>query len=352
MNNSMILQQFHLICYTFLMNENFTEYKNLVAAIKSEAAKRIVGQEQVIDGILTALVCGGHILLEGVPGLAKTLAVKTFAELSGLDFKRIQFTPDLLPADVSGTLIYEQGSGRFTVRKGPVFTNVVLADEINRSPAKVQSALLEAMAERQVTIGEETHALPSPFIVLATQNPIEQEGTYNLPEAELDRFLLKVLVPYPTPAEEVAIVKTAGKATEVPVTKILSAEKLREMQAVLDKANCDEKLIEYIVSIVAATRPVSEKKVVSKIAVRTMPKKDDISKYISFGASPRAGIALLQCAKAHALFSGRDFVLPDDIKEAAPAVLRHRIVLSYEAAADVVTSDDLIQKILDLMPLP
>ncbi len=334
------------------MNEKFTEYKNLVAAIKSEAAKRIVGQELVIDGILTALVCGGHILLEGVPGLAKTLAVKTFAELSGLDFKRIQFTPDLLPADVSGTLIYEQGSGRFTVRKGPVFTNVVLADEINRSPAKVQSALLEAMAERQVTIGEETHALPSPFIVLATQNPIEQEGTYNLPEAELDRFLLKVLVPYPTPAEEVAIVKTAGKANEVPVTKILSAEKLREMQAVLDKVNCDEKLIEYIVSIVAATRPVSEKKVVSKIAVRTMPKKDDISKYISFGASPRAGIALLQCAKAHALFSGRDFVLPDDIKEAAPAVLRHRIVLSYEAAADGVTSDDLIQKILDLMPLP
>lgn len=352
MNNSMILQQFHLICYTFPMNENFTEYKNLVEQIKSEAAKRIVGQEQVIDGILTALVCGGHILLEGVPGLAKTLAVKTFAELLGLDFKRIQFTPDLLPADVSGTLIYEQGSGRFTVRKGPVFTNVVLADEINRSPAKVQSALLEAMAERQVTIGEETHALPSPFIVLATQNPIEQEGTYNLPEAELDRFLLKVLVPYPTPAEEVAIVKTAGKANEVQVTKILSAEKLREMQALLDKVNCDEKLIEYIVSIVAATRPVSEKKVVSKIAVRTMPKKDDISKYISFGASPRAGIALLQCAKAHALFSGRDFVLPDDIKEASPAVLRHRIVLSYEAAADGVTSDDLIQKILDLMPLP
>lgn len=334
------------------MDEKFTEYKTLVEQIKSEAAKRIVGQEQVIDGILTALVCGGHILLEGVPGLAKTLAVKTFAELSGLDFKRIQFTPDLLPADVSGTLIYEQGSGRFTVRKGPVFTNVVLADEINRSPAKVQSALLEAMAERQVTIGEETHALPSPFIVLATQNPIEQEGTYNLPEAELDRFLLKVLVPYPTPAEEVAIVKTAGKANEVQVTKILSAEKLREMQALLDKVNCDEKLIEYIVSIVAATRPVSEKKVVSKIAVRTMPKKDDISKYISFGASPRAGIALLQCAKAHALFSGRDFVLPDDIKEAAPAVLRHRIVLSYEAAADGVTSDDLIQKILDLMPLP
>lgn len=333
------------------MAENISEYKNLIASIKEEASKRIIGQEQVIDGILTALVCGGHILLEGVPGLAKTLAVKTFAEISGLDFKRIQFTPDLLPADVSGTLIYEQGSGRFTVRKGPVFTNVVLADEINRSPAKVQSALLEAMAERQVTIGEETHALPSPFIVLATQNPIEQEGTYNLPEAELDRFLLKVLVPYPTPAEEVAIVKTAGKANEIPVKKILSASKLSEMQNLLRQINCDDKLAEYIVSIVSATRPVQEKQI-SKIAVRSLPKRDDISRYISFGASPRAGIALLQCAKSHALFSGRDFVLPDDIKEAAPAVLRHRIVLSYEAAADSVTSDDLIQKILDLMPLP
>lgn len=334
------------------MSENLAEYKNLVSQIKTEAAKRIIGQEQVIDGILTALVCGGHILLEGGPGLAKTLAVKTFAEISGLDFKRIQFTPDLLPADVSGTLIYEQGTGRFSVRKGPVFTNVVLADEINRSPAKVQSALLEAMAEKQVTIGDETHVLPRPFIVLATQNPIEQEGTYNLPEAELDRFLLKLLVPYPTPQEEVAIVKTAGKANEVPVSKILSAEKLMEMQALLDRVTCDDKLTEYIVSIVAATRPVSEKKQASKIAVRTIQKKDDISKYISFGASPRAGIALLQAAKAKALFSGRDFVLPDDIKEAAPAVLRHRIVLSYEAAADSVTSDDMIQKILELMPLP
>lgn len=333
------------------MSEKFTEYKNLITEIKAEAAKRIVGQEQVIGGILTALVCGGHILLEGVPGLAKTLAVKTFAEISGLDFKRIQFTPDLLPADVSGTLIYEQMSGKFSVRKGPVFTNVVLADEINRSPAKVQSALLEAMAERQVTIGEESHALPSPFIVLATQNPIEQEGTYNLPEAELDRFLLKVLVPYPTPAEEVAIVKTAGKANEIPVKKILSAAKLKEMQNLLAEINCDDKLTEYIVSIVSATRPLQEKQI-SKIAVRSLPKKDDISRYISFGASPRAGIALLQCAKAQALFNGRDFVLPDDIKESALAVLRHRIVLSYEAAADGVSSDDLIQKILEILPLP
>lgn len=333
------------------MSEKFTEYKNLITEIKAEAAKRIIGQEQVIDGILTALVCGGHILLEGVPGLAKTLAVKTFAEISGLDFKRIQFTPDLLPADVSGTLIYEQMSGKFSVRKGPVFTNVVLADEINRSPAKVQSALLEAMAERQVTIGEESHALPSPFIVLATQNPIEQEGTYNLPEAELDRFLLKVILPYPTAQEEVAIVKTAGKANEIPVKKILSAAKLKEMQNLLAEINCDDKLTEYIVSIVSATRPLQEKQI-SKIAVRSLPKKDDISRYISFGASPRAGIALLQCAKAQALFNGRDFVLPDDIKESALAVLRHRIVLSYEAAADGVCSDDLIQKILEILPLP
>ncbi len=334
------------------MNEKFTEYKQLIEQIKSEAAKRIVGQNQVIESILTALICGGHILLEGVPGLAKTLAVKTFAEISGLDFKRIQFTPDLLPADVSGTLIYEQTSGKFSVRKGPVFTNVVLADEINRSPAKVQSALLEAMAEKQVTIGEQTYSLPSPFLVLATQNPIEQEGTYNLPEAELDRFLLKVIVPYPTTQEEIAIVKTVGKANEIPVSKILSAEKLSEMQNLLQNVNCDEKLIEYIVSITAATRPATEKKQSSKISVRTIQKKDDISRYISFGASPRAGIALLQCAKAKALFNGRDFVLPEDIKEAAPAVLRHRIVLSYEAAADNVSSDNLIQKILEIIPLP
>ena len=334
------------------MNERFTEYKKLIEEIRTEAAKRIVGQSQVIDGILTALVCDGHILLEGVPGLAKTLAVKTFAEISGLDFKRIQFTPDLLPADVSGTLIYEQNSGKFSVRKGPVFTNVVLADEINRSPAKVQSALLEAMAEKQVTIGEESHALPKPFLVLATQNPIEQEGTYNLPEAELDRFLLKILVPYPTPEEEIAIVKTAGKANEIPVKKILSAQKLEEMQNLLDEVTCDDKLAGYIVSIVSATRPIPEKRTVSNIAVRSLPKKDDVSRYISFGASPRAGISLLQAAKAHALFNGRDFVLPEDIKEAAPSVLRHRIVLSYEAAADGVTSDDLIQKILDVMPLP
>ena len=318
--------------------------KVLVDAVKSELAKRLVGQQNVIDGILTAVACDGHILLEGVPGLAKTLAVKTFAEISGLDFKRIQFTPDLLPADVSGTLIYEQISGRFAVRKGPVFTNVVLADEINRSPAKVQSALLEAMAEKQVTIGEKSFALPEPFLVLATQNPIEQEGTYNLPEAELDRFLLKVRVDYPFPREELEIVKSAGKANLVPVRQILDASKIKAMQSALDGVKVADKIVEYIVSVVNATRPSAEKK--------SSHKANSFSKYINFGASPRAGIGMLKCARAHAMFDGRDFVLPEDVKSVAKAVLRHRIVLSYDASADGITSDDLIEKILSVIPLP
>src|SRR5574344_2078857 len=224
------------------------ECAELVQKCRTEAAKRVVGQTQIVDGILTALIAGGHVLLEGVPGLAKTLAVKTFAEISGLDFKRIQFTPDLLPADVTGTLIYEQSTGKFTVRKGPVFSNILLADEINRAPAKVQSALLEAMAEGQVTIGETTHKLPEPFFVLATQNPIEQEGTYNLPEAELDRFLLKIVVPYPTAKEEALIVKTAGHASEVPVKSVLSAKSLVKCRELLDDVVCDDKIVDYIVS--------------------------------------------------------------------------------------------------------
>ncbi len=316
--------------------------KKLIEACRTELSKRLVGQAETVDGILTAVFSGGHILLEGVPGLAKTLAIKSFAEISGLGFKRIQFTPDLLPADVSGTLIYEQGTGTFSVRKGPVFTNIVLADEINRSPAKVQSALLEAMAEKQVTIGEKTYQLPRPFMVLATQNPIEQEGTYDLPEAELDRFLLKVKVSYPTPEEEVEIVKTNGKASDVPLRQILDADKIVAVRKLADSVQCDDKIVEYIVSIVNATRP--DKK--------AQKRQGEISRYISFGASPRAGIALLQCAKIQALFAGRSFVLPDDVKKAAVPVLRHRIVLSYEAAADSVSSDELVGKILDLMPVP
>ena len=316
--------------------------KKLIEACRTELSKRLVGQAETVDGILTAVFSGGHILLEGVPGLAKTLAIKSFAEISGLGFKRIQFTPDLLPADVSGTLIYEQGTGTFSVRNGPVFTNIVLADEINRSQAKVQSALLEAMAEKQVTIGEKTYQLPRPFMVLATQNPIEQEGTYDLPEAELDRFLLKVKVSYPTPEEEVEIVKTNGKASDVPLRQILDADKIVAVRKLADSVQCDDKIVEYIVSIVNATRP--DKK--------AQKRQGEISKYISFGASPRAGIALLQCAKIQALFAGRSFVLPDDVKKAAVPVLRHRIVLSYEAAADSVSSDELVGKILDLMPVP
>lgn len=325
-------------------NINLTDLENckkLVEKCREEAKKRLVGQEYLLDGILTAFVAGGHVLLEGVPGLAKTLAVKTFAEISGLDFKRIQFTPDLLPADVSGTLIYEQSKGTFSVRKGPVFTNIVLADEINRAPCKVQSAMLEAMEEKQVTIGEDTHKLPEPFFVLATQNPIEQEGTYNLPEAELDRFLLKLNVTYPTAEEEIQIVKTQGAASRIPVTQVLTAQDLLKFREMNEQISCDDKIVEYIVQIITVTRPNLKKKT-----------EHDITRYITFGASPRAGIAMLQCAKATALLAGRSYVLPEDVKKVAPMVLRHRIVLSYEAAADSISADDIIAKILDFIPVP
>lgn len=328
------------------------ECAEMIQKCRAEAAKRVVGQTQIVDGILTALIAGGHVLLEGVPGLAKTLAVKTFAEISGLDFKRIQFTPDLLPADVTGTLIYEQGSGKFIVRKGPVFANVVLADEINRAPAKVQSALLEAMAENQVTIGETSYRLPEPFFVLATQNPIEQEGTYTLPEAELDRFLLKLIVPYPTPEEEVAIVKTNGVADQIPVKKVFSAVALQKCREAIDGISASDDIIKYIVSLVSVTRPEVERKNAKRMSISTANKHIDIVHYISFGASPRAGIALLRCAKVAALFAGRSFVLPEDVQTVAHTVLRHRLVLSYEAAADSVTADDLITKIIELMPVP
>lgn len=326
------------------MSDNFQNCRDLIERCRNEVAKRVVGQTHVIDGILIALIAGGHVLLEGVPGLAKTLTIKTFSDISGLDFKRIQFTPDLLPADVSGTLIYEPASGRFTVRRGPVFTNLLLADEINRAPAKVQSALLEAMAEYQVTIGEETHRLPDPFFVLATQNPIEQEGTYNLPEAELDRFLLKILLTYPDAEEEQSIVKTGGTPEKISVNRILNAEILQKCRQLLEKVTCADDLIKYIVSLVSITRPDREKHISGR-------NTSDILRYISFGASPRASIALCRCAKVYALFAGRSFVLPEDVQAAAPAVLRHRLVLSYEAAADGVTADDLITKILSLMPI-
>ncbi|HNY17796.1 MAG TPA: MoxR family ATPase [Treponemataceae bacterium] len=355
------------------MKEDSARFGRSLSAIERARAgmkRRIVGQDALIDGILTGFIAGGHVLLEGVPGLAKTLAVKTFAELSSLSFKRIQFTPDLLPADLIGTLVYEQAKMTFSVRKGPVFANLVLADEINRAPAKVQSALLEAMAEGQVTIGETSYRLPEPFFVLATQNPIEQEGTYNLPEAELDRFLLKLLVPYPTLAEEAGIVRqasggdlsgkapagaplAAGTGSEAPrqaadragASLAITGEDLALIRADVRSVRCDDALLSYLVSITAATRPLAESK-------RPQRQRDDYLKYISFGASPRASIALAQCARIRALFEGRDFVIPEDIKAAAYPVLRHRLVLSYEAGADGLSSDEIIAKVLSVVPLP
>lgn len=338
------------------MNEKI---KKMIEDFKLEAGKRLIGQENLIVDILTAFVAGGHVLLEGAPGLAKTLAIKTAAEILGLDFKRIQFTPDLLPADVTGTLIYEQNKGVFSVRKGPVFSNIILADEINRAPAKVQSAMLEAMEERRVTIGEETYDLPEPFFVLATQNPIEQEGTYNLPEAELDRFLMKLVVDYPDSDDEIKIVATCGKAPFIPVKRILSVDDLKFLKKTCENANCDEKILKYIVSILNVTRPRAEKKSADLRGSRENrnfssfgARANDITRYIQTGASPRAGIAMIQCAKVNATFEGRDFVLPEDVKKVACNVLRHRIVLSYEAAADNVSPDEIILNILDFIPVP
>lgn len=324
----------------------------LIEACRRELAKRIVGQREMIDGLLAALVAGGHILLEGVPGLAKTLAVKSLAEITGLVFKRIQFTPDLLPADLTGTLIWEQAKGSFAVRRGPVFANVILADEINRAPAKVQSALLEAMEEKQVTIGEESYPLPSPFFVLATENPIEHEGTYALPEAELDRFLLKLLVRYPAPEEELAIVKRSpplsadGGGGGGALSPVLDGNSLALLRKAADAVHIDEGIVEYIVSIVAATRPLALK------SPGRAQGGEGLYRALAFGASPRASIALYRVSRIHALFEGRAFVEPGDVKFAAYPVLRHRIVLSYEAEADGLDADAVIARILSHVPLP
>ena len=323
----------------------------LIDTCRKELAKRIVGQREMIDGLLTALIAGGHILLEGVPGLAKTLAVKCLAEITGLDFKRIQFTPDLLPADLTGTLIWEQAKGVFTVRRGPVFANIILADEINRAPAKMQSALLEAMEERQVTIGETSYPLPDPFFVLATENPIEHEGTYPLPEAELDRFLFKLMVTYPSPEDELAVVKrspsisSGGSARKEPLSAVMHSGSVATLRKAADLIHIDEKITEYIVSIVCATRPAAA----TSGAVNAA---GNIYRYISFGASPRASLALHRCSRIMALFAGKDFVSPDEVKAMAYPVLRHRIVLSYEAEADGFDADAVIARILSHVPVP
>ena len=304
-----------------------------------EIKKVIVGQEALLERIVVALLSRGHILVEGVPGLAKTLAIRTVAQVVGGEFNRIQFTPDLVPADLIGTRIYNQKTGEFTTSLGPVFTNLLLADEINRAPAKVQSALLEVMQEHQVTIGRESHKVPEPFLVLATQNPIETEGTYALPEAQVDRFMLKVLVDYPSDREEMVIVqRMTGQLAET--RRILTTGQLLVLQQEADNVYVDPELMEYAVRLVGATRRPVEYGL------------NDIARYVSFGASPRASINLILAARALALTRGRDYVVPHDIVELAPDVLRHRVVLSYEALADRVSADDLIGRVLESVPRP
>ena len=305
----------------------------LVTRIREEVGKVIVGQEKLVDRLVLAMITDGHILLEGVPGLAKTLSVNTLAKTLGLDFRRISFTPDLLPADVVGTLVYSPKTGEFTPKKGPVFTNLLLADEINRAPAKVQSALLEAMQERQVTIGDETYRLPRPFLVLATQNPIEQEGTYPLPEAQVDRFMFKCLVETPSKADERRIMQRFAGGTPAPEAKaVCSAADVDALRATLAEVYCDEKVGDYILDIVFKTR--------------------EGDAMIQNGASPRATLALNLAARGNALMHGRAYATPQDVKEVVHDVLRHRILLTYEAEAEGITSDKVIDKILSEVPVP
>ena len=318
------------------------EALRLAALARTEMGRRLVGREELQSGLLTGLVAGGHILLEGVPGLAKTLAVKTFADIAGLEFSRIQFTPDLLPADITGSLVWEQDSGRFIARKGPLFANIILADEVNRAPAKVQSALLEAMEEGQVTIGDESHALPSPFFVMATQNPIEHEGTYPLPEAELDRFVMKLVADYPAVSEEEEIVRRSGDASRVKVAKVLGLREIGTLRAAAESLRFDDAILSYLVRLVRATRPGVEQGTLGR----------ELSRYVEFGASPRASIHLFRCARITALLQGRDHVLPEDVKAMARPVLRHRLVLSYQAEADGVSSDAVIARLLSGVALP
>lgn len=305
----------------------------------NEIGKVIVGQRYLLERLLVGLLADGHVLLEGVPGLAKTLAVKTIAETIDAKFQRVQFTPDLLPSDLIGTLVYNPKSSDFTIKKGPVFANIILADEINRAPAKVQSALLEAMQEKQVTIGDSTFPLPSPFLVLATQNPIEQEGTYPLPEAQIDRFMLKISITYPNREEERSILDKTNRADEK-VKKIVTPERIEEVRKIVRDIYMDEKIKGYILDLVFATRD---------------PEKfnlKDMKTMVSYGASPRATIALAMASKAYAFLKGRGYVTPEDIKSIGPDVLRHRIIPSFEAEAENKTSDDLLHQIFDVVEVP
>ncbi|MGE4489947.1 MAG: AAA family ATPase [Kiritimatiellales bacterium] len=323
-----------------VINQKVREESAFIPSLKAEIGKVIVGQDYLIDRLIIGMLANGHVLLEGVPGLAKTLTVKTLASVLKTDFHRIQFTPDLLPADLVGTLIYNPKESDFFTKKGPVFANIILADEINRAPAKVQSALLEAMQEHQVTIGDQTFQLPEPFLVMATENPIEQEGTYPLPEAQVDRFMLKLRIGYPTLEEERRILdRMARTETEISVNPVIDPEAILRARRMVDEIYMDDKIKDYILSIVFATRE---------------PEKYglNIKDYLRYGASPRATIALTLGARAHAFLQGRGYVTPQDVKSIAPDILRHRIIISYEAEAEELTSENLIDKILSEIPVP
>jgi MoxR-like ATPase len=312
----------------------------LIQDVSRQVALRVVGQEYMIDRLLISILTGGHVLLEGVPGLAKTLTVRTLAETISTVFSRIQFTPDLLPADVIGTQIYDQSTGKFMVKKGPIFANIILADEINRAPAKVQAALLEAMQEKQVTIGGSTYKLEEPFLVLATQNPIEQEGTYSLPEAQVDRFMLKLHVGYPSRDEEREIMRRMASGHAIDVRHVATPEAILEARGRIADLYMDDRIVDYIVDIVHATREPAAAGLKELVPL------------IEFGASPRATIALAQASRAHAFLRGRAFVTPDDIKAIAPDVLRHRVLTTYEAEAEEVTSDEIVRRVLATVESP
>lgn len=322
------------------LNEKIKEESSFVSLIKSEMGKVIVGQPQMIDRLLVGILSSGHILLEGVPGLAKTLAISTLAKVIDTGFKRIQFTPDLLPADLIGTMIYNQKTQEFVPKKGPVFTNLILADEINRAPAKVQSALLEAMQERQVTIGDQTYKLNEPFLVMATQNPIEQEGTYPLPEAQVDRFMLKLKIGYPTKVEELEILQRMSTGHIPEVSAVVDAQKIIDAREIVNEIYIDPKVEEYIVNIVCASRNPQEYGL------------EEIAPLLEYGASPRATISLVRGARAHAFIKGRGFVTPEDIKSIGMDILRHRVIATYEAEAENITSEDIIKKIFDSIEVP
>jgi len=312
----------------------------LVQGVLRQVGRRVVGQEYMVERLLISILTGGHVLLEGVPGLAKTLTVRTLAETIDTTFQRIQFTPDLLPADVLGTQVFDQSTGQFSVKKGPIFANIILADEINRAPAKVQAALLEAMQEKQVTLGGQTFKLEEPFLVLATQNPIEQEGTYPLPEAQVDRFMLKLRVGYPSRDEEKEIMRRMAGGDPITVQHVASPVTIMEARHRIADLYMDERIVDYIVDIVHATRSPAESGM------------KDLVPLIEFGASPRATIALAQASRAHAFLRGRTFVTPEDVKAIAPDVLRHRVLTTYEAEAEEVTSDTIVAKILSTIESP